>query len=62
MLQIWVLLHILRKIPEKEVKNTDCFIIPFDKSLNAITQTCQMDIIVPYLDLLTMKVKMRYWI
>ncbi|XP_047123731.1 uncharacterized protein LOC124806683 [Hydra vulgaris] len=45
---------------KEEITKSDCYIVSFDESLNDITQTCQMDLLVRYWDG-NDKVKVRYW-
>ena len=45
---------------KEEIIKFDCYIVSFDESLNDITQTCQMDLLVWYWDV-NDKVKVIYW-
>ena len=49
-----------KTILKDEIKESDCNMLSFDESLNGITQTCQMDVLVQYWDVID-KVKVRYW-
>ena len=49
-----------KTILEDDITKSDWYIVSFDESLNDITQTCQMDLLVQYWDV-NDKVKVRYW-
>ena len=42
------------------LKKSDLYVISFDESLNDVTQSCQMDVLIRYFDSIDRKVKMRY--
>ena len=44
-----------------DVKKTDCYVTSFDETLNAITQSCEMDIIIRFSNNSTNRVDVRYW-
>ena len=44
-----------------QLEKSDCFVSSFDESLNDVTQTCQMELMVRYWDINWNKVKVRYW-
>ena len=48
-----------KKILKDGITKSDCYIVSFDESLNDITQTCQMDILIRYWDS-NDSVKVRY--
>ena len=50
-----------KSILETNVKNSDCYVILFDESLNDITQNCEMDLIIRYFDSVENRVNVRYW-
>ena len=43
------------------VNNSDCYTVLFDESLNRISQTSQMDILLRYWDNIAKMVKVRFW-
>ena len=49
-----------KQILKDGVGKSDCYVVSFDESLNDITQTCQMDILIRYWDI-NDNVKVRYW-
>ena len=42
-------------------KKSDCYVTSFDEILNAITQSCEMDIIIRFFNNSTNRVDVRYW-
>ena len=49
-----------KQILKDGITKSDCYVVSFDESLNDITQTCQMDILIRYWDS-NDSVKVRYW-
>ena len=49
-----------KKILMDNIKNSDCYVISFDESLNKATQTSEMDMLVRYFDNAQKKVCTRY--
>jgi len=43
------------------LKMSDCYVVSFDESLNDMTQSCEMDLLLRYFDKLDNKVKTRYY-
>ena len=43
------------------VNNSDCYTVLFDESLNRISQTCQMEILLRYWDNIAKMVKVWFW-
>jgi len=43
------------------VEKSDILVLSFDESLNEITQSCEMDIILRFWDMMENQVKIRYW-
>ena len=37
-----------KQILKDGITKSDCYVVSFDESLNDITQTCQMDILIQY--------------
>ena len=42
------------------LKKSDLYVICFDESLNDVTQSCLMDVLIRYFDSVDRKVKMQY--
>ena len=42
------------------LKKLDLYVICFGESLNDVTQSCQMDVLIRYFDSIDRKVKMQY--
>ena len=44
----------------ERIKESPCFVISYDESLNPVTQTCEMDLLPRYFDETEERVKIRY--
>ena len=44
-----------------QINDATYVVVGFDESLNKITQTCQMDLVLRYWDPVDLRVKVRYW-
>ena len=49
-----------KDVLKEMLKKSDLYVICFDESLNDITQSCQIDVLIRYFDSVDRKVKMRY--
>ena len=45
----------------QNIKGSSCYIVSFDESLNDMTQSCKMDLLLRYFDEIDFKVKVRYY-
>ena len=48
-------------ILKEQVSACDCYVITFDESLNDVTQSSQMDVLVRFWDNSSNTVKVRFW-
>ena len=44
----------------ESIKKRDCYIVPFDESLNKVIQFCEMDLLLRYFDLSDDRVKVNF--
>ena len=50
-----------KSILVENVKGSLCYIVSFDESLNEMTQSCEMDLLLRYCNEVDYKVKVRYY-
>ena len=50
-----------QQILKDNVSQSDCFVMLFDESVNDVTQTCKMDLMIRYWGDGDKKVKVRFW-
>ena len=51
---------LLQRCVKRNIKKSDLFVICFDESLNDVTQSCQMDVLIRYFHSVYRKLKMQY--
>ena len=50
-----------KSILNENIKRSSCDIVSFDESLNDMTQSCEMDLLLRYCDEVNYKVEVRYF-
>ena len=55
------LLPISKELLTEYVNLSDGFVILFDENFNSVTQSSEMDIIIPYWDIQAQIVRVHYW-